>query len=94
MSHVAVNVRRGITVNLRDLDDLPVTVSVERAAALLGIGRGLAYQLARRGDFPVATLKLGRRLLVPTAALMRLLGLDPPAPSVVPSTPGTPVQCA
>lgn len=72
-------------MNLGDLDDLPVTVSVERAPALLGIARGLAYQLVRRGDFPVATLKLGRRLVVPTAALMRLLGLDPPAPSVVPS---------
>ncbi len=47
------------------------TLSVEEAARRLGIGRGLGYELARRGDIP--TLRLGRRLVVPVAALERLL---------------------
>lgn len=48
-----------------------LTISVEEAAQLLGIGRGTAYELARNGQLP--TLKLGRRLLVPKAALEKML---------------------
>ena len=47
------------------------TLTVEEAARELGIGRGLAYEAARRGELP--TLRLGRRLVVPVAALERLL---------------------
>ncbi len=47
------------------------TLTVEEAARELGIGRGLGYELARRGEIP--TLRLGRRLVVPVAALERLL---------------------
>jgi len=50
------------------------TLTVEEAGRLLGIGRGLAYEAARRGDIP--TLRIGRRLVVPRAALDRLLN-DP-----------------
>ena len=39
------------------------TVSVSHAAELLGIGRNLAYALARRGELPGA-LRLGRRVVV------------------------------
>lgn len=53
--------------------DLPATISITEAAALLGIGRNQAYQAAARGELPV--LRLGRRLLVPTAPLRRMLGL-------------------
>ena len=48
-----------------------LTVSVPEAGRLLGIGRGLAYELARSGELPV--LKLGRRLVVPRAQLLALL---------------------
>jgi excisionase family DNA binding protein len=51
------------------------TVTVEEAAMLLGIGRGTAYEAARRGELP--TLRFGRRLLVPLAALDQLLGAEP-----------------
>lgn len=47
------------------------TLSVEEAGRRLGVGRGLAYELARRGEIP--SLRLGRRLVVPVAALDRLL---------------------
>ena len=64
-------------MNLRELDALPTTVSVEQAAAALGIGRALAYDLIRQGRFPVPILRLGRRLIVPTVPLVRTLGLEP-----------------
>jgi excisionase family DNA binding protein len=50
----------------------PLTLSVEDAARLLGISRGLAYEAARRGELPV--IRLGRRLLVPRARLLELVG--------------------
>ena len=47
------------------------TLTVEEAAALLGIGRNSAYQAIARGEIPV--LRVGRRLLIPRAALERRL---------------------
>lgn len=50
------------------------TVSVEEAGRLLGISRGHAYAMAAAGELP--TIRLGRRLLVPTARLLALLGVE------------------
>jgi excisionase family DNA binding protein len=58
------------------MNELPLTLSVEGAARLLGISRGLAYDAARRGELP--TIRLGRRLLVPTARLLELVGEQGP----------------
>jgi excisionase family DNA binding protein len=41
--------------------------SVAEAGALLGISRAFAYELVARGQLPV--IRLGRRRLVPKAAL-------------------------
>ena len=46
--------------------------SIPETARMLGISRGLAYELARSGQIPV--LRLGKRLLVPKIALERMLG--------------------
>jgi excisionase family DNA binding protein len=48
-----------------------LTVTPAEAARLLGISRNLAYEAARRGEIP--TIRIGRRILVPIAALERLL---------------------
>lgn len=48
-----------------------LTYKIEEAGTLLGIGRNGAYEAARRGEIP--TIKIGRRLLVPKAALEALL---------------------
>jgi excisionase family DNA binding protein len=53
--------------------DLPPLLSVEQACELLGVGRGAGYRAAASGDLP--TLRWGRRLYVPTARLLELLGL-------------------
>jgi excisionase family DNA binding protein len=47
------------------------TVSVEMAGRILGISRGAAYARAEDGSLP--TIRLGKRLLVPKAALDKLL---------------------
>ncbi|NNM98718.1 MAG: helix-turn-helix domain-containing protein [Candidatus Eremiobacteraeota bacterium] len=48
-----------------------LTCSISEAGALLGIGRASAYEAARTGQIPTVTL--GRRKVVPRAALERLL---------------------
>ncbi len=55
------------------LKDLSPTLSVEQAGQMLGIPRATAYRAAAAGELP--TFKIGRRLLVPTARLLDLLGL-------------------
>ncbi len=47
------------------------TVTVEEAAQMLGISRSSAYECVRRGE--LRALRLGRRLVVPRAALLDLL---------------------
>jgi hypothetical protein len=68
--------RRGLS--LGDLDDLPPTLPLDQAAKILDIGRTLAHQLARRGRFPVPVILIGsKKMVVPTAPLLRALGLEP-----------------
>ncbi len=48
-----------------------LTLTVEEAGEQLGISRALAYEAVRRGEIP--SIKIGRRILIPKAALHRLL---------------------
>jgi predicted DNA-binding transcriptional regulator AlpA len=59
-----------------DLNDLPPTINIDTAAAILGCGRSLAYDLARRGEFPCRVIRLGRRYVIPTAELLRVVGVS------------------
>lgn len=43
-----------------------LTMTVDEAARALGVGRNSAYEAARAGQIPA--IRIGRRLLVPTAA--------------------------
>jgi len=56
------------------MDSQRQTVTIAEAAKLLGIGRNLCYELARRGELPVPVLRCGRRLLIPKRSLERILG--------------------
>lgn len=47
------------------------TRTVEEAAQILGIGRNQAYAAVRRGEIP--SLRIGARILVPEAALNKML---------------------
>ena len=50
------------------------TCSVEEAARLLKIGRSTAYAAVRDGSLP--SLRLSHRILIPTAKLAAMLGLE------------------
>jgi predicted DNA-binding transcriptional regulator AlpA len=55
---------------------LPVTIDLVAAGRALGLGRTLAYDLAKRGEFPVRLLRLGIKYRVARADLLRYLGED------------------
>jgi hypothetical protein len=59
-------------------------LSVEAAGKLLGLGRHAAYNAARLGQLP--TIRLGRKLMVPVAALRQLVGIDPSPDAPEPQT--------
>ena len=67
------------------IESLPPTISVERAGELLGVSRRAAYRAATRGQIP--TLRVGRRLLVPTQRLLDLLGMGDTGDSIPPVSP-------
>ena len=58
-----------------------LTMTVEAAARELGISRNTAYECARTGQIP--TVRLGRRLLVPRAALEGMLRGEGKAPITI-----------
>lgn len=57
-----------------ELLSLPVSVDLVIAGRACGMGRTLAYDMAKRGQFPVRVLKLGNRYRVARADLLRYLG--------------------
>ncbi len=59
--------------------DQDLILTVEEAAGMLRISRGLAYEMVRTGRLP--SIRLGRRLLVPRPALERMLTTAEPAPA-------------
>lgn len=50
------------------------TITIDEAAAVLGLSRGAMYQAARTAEIP--TLKFGRRIVVPVVPLLALLGIE------------------
>lgn len=56
--------------------DLGVTTDVETAGAVRGVGRSKAYELAKIGEFPVRAVRIGRRYVVPVAAILQLLDIE------------------
>jgi excisionase family DNA binding protein len=67
-----------VEASARTLQPDRLTWSITEAAQVLGISRASAYEAAHRGELPVC--RIGRRVLVPRAALLRLLE-DGPADS-------------
>src|SRR5881409_1781673 len=48
--------------------------SINEATALIGIGRSMLYSLIQRGELRI--VHLGKRVLIPRAAILELLGTE------------------
>src|SRR4029453_7620543 len=53
----------------------PALLKVEQASVLMGISGSAAFRAVAAGDLP--SVRFGSRLYVPTARLLKLLGLIP-----------------
>jgi hypothetical protein len=61
-----------------DVIALGVRTDVPTAGEILaGLCRDEAYRMVKRGTFPVPVHKVGRRLVVPVAPILRLLDIEP-----------------
>jgi hypothetical protein len=56
----------------------PATLTIPEAAALLGVGRNLAYEVAKdTGQLAgVGVIRLGRRLVIPRVPFLTALGVE------------------
>lgn len=61
------------------------TMTVDAFARRVGIGRKLAYEAAARNELPVPVIRIGRRMVIPIAAVDQLLSSSGDAR---PSMPG------
>lgn len=53
-----------------------LTIDVQSAGRIFGIGRNAAYEAVKRGEIP--SVKIGGRIAVPTGPLRKMLGIDTP----------------
>ncbi|MFJ5550503.1 hypothetical protein [Streptomyces sp. NPDC093225] len=67
----------GSALTRDELLALPPVIDLETAGRAFGLKRSTTYDLARRGELPVATLRLGRAQRVLTAELLEVLGIQP-----------------
>lgn len=75
MSKTPIN-GRNTTLTLAEVLELPAAVDLVTAGRAFGISRTKAHELVRANDFPCRVLRLGNQYRVPTAEILRLLGLD------------------
>lgn len=68
---------------MQDQGNECLTVSVETAAKLAGISRGLAYEMVKQGKIPA--LHFGRVIRIPKFALEKLLAEAGNKPGGAPS---------
>ncbi len=72
--------KRSRVWSAEEVHALGVQCSLVTAGSILGVARTKPHELARRGEFPVPVLRLGRSYVVPVAPILALLGLAPNAP--------------
>jgi excisionase family DNA binding protein len=58
-------------------DREPATYSIREVSKILGIGLNQTYLAAERGALAPIAIRVGRRILIPKAALRRLLAGEP-----------------
>jgi len=65
------------------MDNPRLTITVNEVAKMLGISRGLAYEMVKLGKIP--SVHFGKRVLIPRSALEKLLA-DPKPLNLTPTS--------
>ncbi len=56
------------------IGSVPAVLDLPEAARLLGVGRTLAYQLVRDGQWPTPVVRVGRLIKIPKRPFLEFLG--------------------
>ena len=54
----------------------PATINAKQLAKALGVGTWTIYQGAKQGTLPVAPIRVGSRMVWPSATVAALLGVE------------------
>ncbi|MFH9887258.1 helix-turn-helix domain-containing protein [Streptomyces luteogriseus] len=68
--------RSGPPLGFAEAFDLPLSVDLRTAARAFGICPATAYKLIRLGAFPCPVLRIGGQYRIPTAYMLRTLGIE------------------
>ncbi|MFJ2895164.1 helix-turn-helix domain-containing protein [Streptomyces sp. WC2508] len=68
--------RSSLPLGFAEALDLPLSVDLRTAARAFGICPATAYKLIRLSAFPCPVLRVGGRYRIPTADLLRTLGIE------------------
>ena len=71
MSHDATGLPATQSLSIDEVRSRP-TITAPEVGKLFGLGRDAVYDAIRRGQIP--SIRVGRRVLVPVPALLRMLG--------------------
>lgn len=67
---------------------LGVAASVPTIGEVFGMSRSQAYAAVEAGSFPVRVIRIGRRMVVPVADVLAVLGLEPAGGTAIGSEQG------
>lgn len=68
--------RSGTWLSFGEAFDLPLAVDLRTAARALGLCPATAYKLIQQDSFPFPVLRLGWQYRIPTADMLRTLGIE------------------
>lgn len=71
-----MNLPSGTWMSFGEAFELPLVVDLRTAARALGLCPATAYKLIYQGGFPCPVLRLGQQYRIPTADLLRALGIE------------------
>lgn len=66
----------GSPMSFPELFRLPLVLDLQTAAKAFGFCQATAYRLIRDEEFPCPVLRVGRHYRVPTAGVLRALGIE------------------
>ncbi|MFJ9893811.1 helix-turn-helix domain-containing protein [Streptomyces sp. NPDC091280] len=64
------------TLTFAEAFDLPLSVDLQTAARAFAVCPATAYRLVHLGRFPCRVVRIGHQYRIPTASLMRALGIE------------------
>ena len=60
-----------MSIKYTSFDSLPLALSVADVAGVLGVSKGLVYEMVARGELP--SIRVGRQIRIPKSSLLKYM---------------------